>query len=301
MDTRDLEYFAVIAEHGNVTRASETLDLTPTALSKSLRRLEADVGAKIVERSPRGVSLTAVGTALLARAHSMRLLFEETKREAADLGSGRAGHLRIGAGPTVCEDLPRVYTLLLKEARDLTMDVTITDSDELVPMLRAGKLDLVYNDVLSNFDGIVKEHLYDDMFVVCAARDHPLARRRRLTTADLVGERWALGMRILMPSQLLREAFLSRGLPAPKVVVTTRSVQLRLRLWATSQLLGYMSRHTIREYMPLYPVVELPVKELQLRRQFAVLYRRDGYLSPAAKRFIELMKQMAKKIAQENR
>ena len=281
MDPRDLAYFVVVAEHGNVTRASEALGLTPTALSKSLRRLEADLGARIVVRSPRGVRPTAVGEVLLTRARGVGLMFDEIRREAADLGGGRAGHLRIGAGPLVCDDLSRVYTALQKETREVTMEVTVGDNDQLLPMLRAGELDLIYNYRSPiSVEGVTSDNLHEDTLVACAARNHPLAKRRRLALDDLVGERWALSASNLTPSKMLCEAFLKRGLPAPRIAVRARSLPLRLRLWATSDLLGLVARHTIREYASLYPVVELPVKDLQLRRQFAVAYRKDGYLSP---------------------
>jgi DNA-binding transcriptional LysR family regulator len=98
MELRDIEYFAVIAEHGNVRRAAEALELSPTALSKSLRRLEASMQAKLFERTPKGVELTSVGAALLARVQRIRLTLNDVAREAADLSHGRSGHLSVGAG-----------------------------------------------------------------------------------------------------------------------------------------------------------------------------------------------------------
>ena len=52
MEIRDLRYFVAVAEHRNLARAAEALDLSPTALGKSLRRLEQSVGAKLTSRSP---------------------------------------------------------------------------------------------------------------------------------------------------------------------------------------------------------------------------------------------------------
>ena len=106
MELRDIEYFAVVAEHGNVRRASETLGLSPPALSKSLRRLEQSMQAKLVERTPKGVALTPVGSALLAQVRRLRVALRDIKREAEDLSQGRAGHLRLGVGATTVEQLP---------------------------------------------------------------------------------------------------------------------------------------------------------------------------------------------------
>jgi DNA-binding transcriptional LysR family regulator len=74
-------------------------------------------------------------------------------------------------------------------------------------------------------------------------------------------------------------------------------LSVRLRTWATTDLLGYMSRRVIRESAATLPIRELPVKELEWRRDIGVLYRKDAYLSPAARRFIEILKASAKGIA----
>ena len=58
MELRDIEYFAVIAEHGHLGRASEALGLSQPALSKSLRRLEEAVEARLFNRTPKGMELT---------------------------------------------------------------------------------------------------------------------------------------------------------------------------------------------------------------------------------------------------
>jgi DNA-binding transcriptional LysR family regulator len=297
MDLRDIEYFAVVAEHGNVTRASEALGLTPTALSKSLRRLEKAVGAKIVKRTPKGVDLTAVGTALLASIRKIRLAVDDASREAADLGQGRAGHLRIGTGPTVCDELPRIFALLRKEAPNVTMDITVADNDVMIPSLRKGELDVIFNDFATHYEGTVREILFHDEFVVCASARHRLAARKRVTLADLEQEQWALSVRNLLPQQILVGALQQGGLAPPQVALQTRSLSVRLRTWATTDLLGYMSRRVIRESAATLPIRELPVKELEWRRDIGVLYRKDAYLSPAARRFIEILKASAKGIA----
>src|SRR4026208_761990 len=132
MELRDIEYFAVVAEHGNVRRASEALGLSPPALSKSLRRLEQAMQARLVERTPKGVALTPVGAALLAQVRRIRVTLSDVRREAEDLSQGRAGHLRIGVGATTVEDLPAACAALLKEAPDVTAQIIVADNDVMV-------------------------------------------------------------------------------------------------------------------------------------------------------------------------
>src|SRR5688572_25461012 len=168
MELRDIEYFAVMAEHGNVRRASEALGLSPPALSKSLRRLERSLKARVVKRTPKGIELTAVGSALLAQVKRIRVTLADVAREAADLSEGRAGHLRIGVGPAVAELLPAAYAALLEEAPRLTSLIEISDNDVMFPALRNGTLDLIVNAIPEfSMSGLTLEHLFDDDYVVC--------------------------------------------------------------------------------------------------------------------------------------
>lgn len=293
MQLRDVEYFAVIAEHRNVRRASEALGLSPGALSKSLRRLEESMHAKLVERTPKGVALTSVGAALLVQVHRLRVALMDIRREAEDLTDGRAGHLRLGVGATTVEDLPHCCARLLQEAPALSMQVTVADNDVMVPALTDGELDLIFN-VFSDspYAGCVQERLFDDVFVVCSAVDHPLAKRRRLTMADLTNELWTLSVPLVLNVQHLHRTFQASGLPPPQVAIEARPLRLRLQICASTRLLSFNARRSLQLVAPRLRLKELPVKELQWSRAVGVIYRKESYLSPAARRLIQLLKTM---------
>ena len=298
MELRDIEYFAAVAEHSNVRRASEALGLSPPALSRILRRLEESMKAKLVKRTPKGVELTEVGSALLAQVRRIRLTLDDVTREAADLSEGRAGHLRIGVSAARAEEVPAAYAALLKDAPNVTLAITVSDNDVMLPALRNGQLDLIVNYLTeSPYEGCVKEILYDDEVVVYASANHPLARRKIVTLVDLARERWALSPVNMLPWHWLYRAFQDRGLSPPRVAVETRSVRLRLQTVASSNLLGFISIRIIRQAAPRFRLKPLPVKEVTWRRSVGVIYRDGGYLSPAAKRFIEILKLTAREIS----
>ncbi|MGE5792790.1 MAG: LysR family transcriptional regulator [Bacteroidota bacterium] len=298
MELRDIEYFAVVAEHGNVRRASEALGLSPPALSKSLRRLEQSMQAKLVERTSKGVALTPVGTALLAQVGRLRLTLQDIKREAADLSQGSAGRLAIGVGATTVEDLPEAYVALLQEAPKLTGRVVVADNDVMVPALRNAELDLLFNVIPdSPYEGCVQERLFDDEFVVCAAADHPLAKRTALTLADLAHEQWALSAPTVLNVQHVFRAFEASGLPPPRVAIEARPVGLRLQICAATRLLSFNARRLLEQAAPSLGLRELPVEKLKWRRAVGVIYRKDAYLSPAARRLIGVLRAAARRRA----
>jgi len=291
MELRDIEYFAVVAAHGNVTRASEALELTPGALSKSLRRLERALDARLVKRTTKGIELTGVGQALLGQVQRLRTSMDDVMREAADLSRGSAGHLRVGAGPTVCEELPPVYAAMLRKGVRASVTITVGDNDVMVPMLRRGELDLVVNYMPpADYEGLVHEPLYDDPWVVCARAGHRLAGRKRVTLKDLAAERWALSSQTVYSQQWLVRAFEESGLPAPRIVVETRSLVLRMQTWASTDLLGFCSRRRLRQSAQHLPIITLAVPDLAWTRSVGLLRRDLGYLAPVARRFIELLK-----------
>ncbi|MGH6817127.1 MAG: LysR family transcriptional regulator, partial [Hyphomicrobiaceae bacterium] len=142
MELRDIAYFEVIAEHGNLGRAAEALGVGQPALSMSLRRLEKSAQTKLVKRTPKGVELTAVGAALLSHVRRVRLARDDLAREVADLAQGRAGNLRIGTGPATAEAfLPGACSALAREAPRVAIRTTVANNEVLLPALRNGELD----------------------------------------------------------------------------------------------------------------------------------------------------------------
>ena len=299
MELRDIEYFSVIAKHGHLGRAAESLGLSQPALSMSLRRLEKSMQAKLVKRTPKGVELTAVGTALLSRVHGLRLSMNDVAREAADLSQGSAGDLRIGATPEFAEYLlPPAFSALFKVAPKVTVKVTVAAPDALRPALRSGELDLLVSGIASApFEDLVSVPLLDDEFVVVSSIDHRLAKRERVTISDLAQERWAVSAASVLSWQWLHRMFKEHGLPPPRLTMDSNSAWLRLLTVASSDLLGFSSKRFLRQVAAHFPLAELRVREPTWARHIGVSYRKDAYLPPALMRLTEILKTTARELA----
>jgi len=299
MDLRDIEYFTVVAQHGHLGRAAEALGLGQPALSMSLRRLEKSAQAKLVKRTPKGVELTAVGAALLSHISKLRLARDDLAREVADLAHGRAGHVRIGASPSNVElFVPEACSTLLMEAPRITLNVAIMDNDALLPALRKGELDIAVTHTKQFAQPDVTQELFrKDEFVAYCAASHRLARRKSVTLDDLAQERWAAAISATGaygPLQLLRQAFEARGLPTPRLTLVSDLVMFRLRAVARSDLVGVAVKGNVDAVAAQLRLKVLPIKGVDWVRPVAVAYRTDAYLSPAARRFIEILKAAAR-------
>ncbi len=295
MDARDLEYFAVVAEHGNLHRAAEALDLSQPALSMSLRRLERSAGTKLVKRTPKGIELTTVGIALLAHARRLRLSFDDITREISDLSKGVAGHVRIGSSPIKIDPLVSpACTALLKEAMKVTVHITIGSNDVLLPALRRGELDVVIcGSPASVHDDLVHEQVSNEKFAIYASARHPFAHCKQVLMCDLAKERWALTPRGTNAHKTLTRLFEEASLPPPAIVMESAYIVPKMGLVASTSVLGFTPWADVAEAAERLQLVMLRVPGLSAMRSTGMCYRKDAYLPPAAKRFVEIIKATA--------
>lgn len=297
IEQRDLEYFAVVAEYGNLGRAAEALELSQPALSMSLRRLENAAGSRIVRRTPKGVELTDVGHALLKHVKGLRLAHDDILRELTDIATGRAGRLRIGTALGVSNvRLAAACSALLMEAPRVRLEIIGGERATLVPRLRAGDLDFALTSrVTGPGEDLVQENVRDDEFVVYCSTHHRLARRRKITVRDLAGERWAITEPSGGVSEVLLRALHEQGLPEMAKALVSADFEVRLRTIAATDMLGFSARAVLREASKRLPLKELRIRDLPVaQRTSAIIYRKNAYLSPLAKRLIELIKMAAK-------
>lgn len=298
MELRDIEYFSVIAEHLHLGRAAEALKLSTSALTKCLRRLENTLQVKLVIRTPKGVALTPEGVELHQHARRLQVTLTDVAREVSQLSRGLSGQLRVGALPGFAADnlVTAASVVLFSKPSKVVLTVSIGEHDVLIPALRNGDLDLLVTAMPSvPYDGVVLEHLYNDDFVVFASAKHRLARRKQVTLADLAQESWAMTNRIEMWPRFAR-AFTDKGLPPPKIALVSIATTIKVRTIAATQLLGFVSRGVFEQARAELPLVELPLNKVLWRRQLCIGYRKDAYLSPASRRFMDLLKAAAKDV-----
>ncbi|NKI96867.1 LysR substrate-binding domain-containing protein [Rhizobacter sp. SG703] len=293
MDLRDLRYFETIAELQHLGRASARLHRTQPALTSSVRRLEADCGAALFERSGRGIRLTEAGKVLLKWAQRMRFDVEDAKRELQSIGAGLSGHVRIGIVPTAAQFLlPAVARQLLREAPDVTLRTVVGLIDSLKPQLRAGELDLMVGTESAAEDGWVSNALAEDMIVVAASARHPVFRSA-MTLRNLADHSWALQPPGAPTRDWLDHAFDRQGLPRPRVQVETTMLLMLPTLIVQTGLLSFISRHHLEGRARIPGLKEVPVKGAAMRRRLVVTYRANSFLSPAARRLLQLFEQSA--------
>ena len=184
MELDQLRYFVRVAERGNFTRAAEDLMISQPALSRSIQKLEEELGQPVFERKTRAVSLTDAGTLLQARAQQVLSILEDTKAEITD--DGESGRIRIGAIPTIAPYfLPDVLRLFSEEFPKANVIVQENTTDNLVKSCTQGEVDLAILALPIPAKYLEVEELFDEELFLVLPPDHPLADKKTIRLSDV--------------------------------------------------------------------------------------------------------------------
>ena len=292
LQIRDLAYFMKIAELGHLGRASEVLHISQSALSKCIDRLEAAYGAELFERVGRGIRLTSAGQLLCERSQLVERVLDETQRQTSSMGKGLSGVIRVGAAATTAEFvLPTACRLLQEQAPDVLLELQIGMNDVLHDSLRKGDLDMVLGPLGTQppdgDDELTQLPIMDDQVVVAVSAQHPLAGQH-VPMATLCDYRWMLSPASVATRQWIEAAFKRNDLPAPDVAIVSSSLASTRNLIIESGLLSFVSRRNLVS-THAERLVEVPNPLTTMHRRFGVAHRTQAYLSPATRRFIEIL------------
>lgn len=175
---RHLKILVAIAEHGSLVRAADSLAITQPAVSKTLAELEDIVGERLVERTRRGVELTAVGRLLVRYAGSGLRTIHEGLDQIALSRITAAPVLQIGVLPNVAATvLPDAIQRCLQQMPQTRIRVRTGSNAQLIGLLHQGILDLVIGRMSepAEMQGLSFEYFYTEDLVFAVRPGHPLA------------------------------------------------------------------------------------------------------------------------------
>lgn len=291
-----------IGAHGSILAASRALSVTQPALTRSLQETEALLGLQLFERSGRGVRATPAGEVVL---QSARRLLGELRRldEELDRLVGRMkATIMLGALPVAAAGvLPGLLGRLRSQHPELVVQLVQGKTEELLPKLEGGELDLVIGQLYppDKPDGLMREALYEEPISVLARTDHPVFETP--ITAEAL-RRWELvlptiGQRV---GQEIDQLLATLGLAPTTSMRSTSYGFIREMLHSTdfisvmpnTMMAGDLLRGTIRA-APL-PAVSRP-------RPAGFIRRADTPLSPAAEVLVDGLRRYVEEIAAQGR
>ncbi len=284
VELQQLRYFVAVAERGRFTSAARDLHVAQPSISKQVRKLEAELGAVLLQRGTAGVAVTDAGAILLPWAKRVLADVDGARSEVAGLATLERGRLSVGATPSVSTVLlPRVLAAFHAEHPGVTLSVIEAGSRDLVDRLAAGDLDLalvilpVPHEELFETAPLLREEL-----VLAVAKQHPLARRKTVKVADLRG----VPLVMFRDGYDLRSATIAACEQAgfhPTFAIEGAEMDGVLRMAAAGVGVAVVPRMVVEKGGPL---VAVRLSQPTLSRSVGVAFRRDRHRSRAADAFV---------------
>lgn len=299
LKTRHLLLLVHLHEQRSVLRAAEAANMTQPAASKLLAEMESQLGVPLFERHARGVEPTGYGQVLIRRARAALSEIGRAHDEIVALRSGLIGQVSIGTvvnpGTTL---VPQAIAEVKREFPGILIKVEMDYSRPLVAKLLDGQLDIVIGRIMEA-EGAAEldfEPLADEPHATIVRADHPLARRDKVSHADLAEHGWIMPPQGSVLRSKLDAVFLEHGLPLPQNIVETASLPVIIHLLRNSDMLSALPAESVAPYLQTGQMRVLPI-ELGVRMEyFGIIRRRDQPLSPGAERVLQALRTTAHRI-----
>jgi DNA-binding transcriptional LysR family regulator len=234
LDLKHLRQLMEVAEKGSIRAAADALAITQPALSRSIRAMETELGAKLVERSASGTALTSAGDTLLKYARIMDANLILAQKELRGLQDQSRSIEQIGIGMSwLAESLvaPPLVENVVQNKPNVRLKTMIGDFESLAPALMSGKIEFfVGPPPLQNPTiGIATRSLAEFPAGILVRSEHPLARKQQISVAELARGQWILPLAGTMPRIVYDNFFLRHGTapPAPVLEVEPLSPIIR--------------------------------------------------------------------------
>lgn len=184
MEIDQLRYFLKVAEYGSFTRAADVLRVSQPALSRSIQKLEEELGQPMFERQARGLVLTEAGDLLQVRAKQILTLIEDTRAEITD--DGQTGRIRVAAIPTIAPYLlPQILQQFGRSFPNATVIVQEDTTDNLMRALTDGAIDVAIVALPVEAKYLEFEELFEEELLLLMPSDHPLTEKKQIRLADI--------------------------------------------------------------------------------------------------------------------
>ena len=290
-DLNDLLAFRAVAELSNFRKAAESVHLSQPAFSRRIDKLEQALGVRLLERTTRRVTLTAVGRDFERKVRELLDELDNTLLGIRGVAATRMGEVTVACVPsTVYYYLSEVIRRYHEQAPRVRVKVLDAGANEVLAAVSRGEADFGLNFIGAQEGELDFEPLVEERFVAACRRDHPVAKMQRVSWAqlrqhDYISVGRASGNRVLLDQALagIKER--------PQAIYEAQHVTTTLGLVEAG--LGVAAIPSMAMPGPEHPLlVSVPLVDPVITRKVGLIKRRGRSLSPAAQQLYDLFSEV---------
>jgi DNA-binding transcriptional LysR family regulator len=290
MNLRALLYFDELVRTSSMRAAAENLNVAATAVSRQIENLEGYFGAQLVERSNRGIKLTAAGRLLADRAGKTLRELEHVHQLIDDLQGLQGGKVVIYAnGATVANVLAPVLAEFSLRYPKLRFEVSISSAREAIDALARGEADIAVTLFAPAMSGVKVRLRSEILYDVIISPEHRLAQAKDIALADLADLPLALPDRSFAARQAIDEAF-ARAKLTPDPVFVTSSLDMLKELVLRGAAVTLLPALAVHREIEAGTLAAVPVAEGEgVRTAIDLCVSPDRQLTTAANALVEFI------------
>jgi LysR family transcriptional regulator, low CO2-responsive transcriptional regulator len=287
MDFDQLETFLEVARLSSFSRAAEKRFRTQPAISSQIRSLEEEVGAKLLDRSGGKVSITASGKLFLKFAEDILEARRVMLTSVAETERIPKGEIVVGANEGTClHILPEVFAEFKRQYPDVNISITRSDYAKILESVIDNSVDFGVVSLPVSDPRLTVVLIHRDELVIIVPPKHPLSKLKSATIAETA--RFPL----IVPKgghtrDSLESLFYERKLK-PRYTMELDSSELLKRFVAAGAGVGFIARSNVLEDVRASALAAIPISDATIRRDLALVFRKDKALSRAALAFIDI-------------
>ncbi len=287
MDFDQLETFIEVSRLSSFSRAAEKRFRTQPAISSQIRSLEEEVGAKLLDRSGGKVSLTASGKLFLKFSEETLDARKAAVTAIAETERVPRGEIVVGANEGTClHILPEVFAHFKKQYPDVSVSIKRADYSKVLESVIDNSVDFGVVSMPITDPRLTAVLIHRDELVLIATPKHPLAKLKSVSAADIA--QYPLVMpKVGHTRDALDELFHQRKLK-PRYAMELDSSELLKRFVAADVGIGFISRSNVQEDVKANVLTTVSLADAPIRRDLALVFRKDKALSRAALAFIDI-------------
>jgi DNA-binding transcriptional LysR family regulator len=295
-----LQHFLAIADQGSLRAAATALGLSQPAVSKSLRALEATLGAPLIARNARGATLTPYGDLLYSRARLIGNELERATDEIQQLAGNRQGHVTLGASaiPSLLL-IPEAIARFRARHKGVGLDLVGGMPSVLLPRLLDGSLDFVVGPRPTQplADQIETQPLIQFPSALVVRRGHALERARSIK--DFIDAEWILSSAAAHAESALHRVLVRAGMPSAKIAVRVESLWAAVSFVAKTEYVGLFPLY-LGEDLLFDRISYVDIPELDIVDSYELFLRREAPLSTAASHLVSDIKLQARRAREKS-
>ncbi len=290
-DLNDLLAFRAVAERSNFRKAAESVHLSQPAFSRRIDKLEQALGVRLLERTTHRVTLTAIGRDFEGKVRGLLDELDSTLLGIRGMAEARMGEVTVACVPsTVYYYLSGVIRRFHQSCPKVRVKVFDGSAHEVLATVARGEADFGLNFIGSQDGQIEFKPLIEERFVAACRRDHPIAKLRRVSWAQ-IAEYDYIAVSRTSGNRLLLDQALAGVTIRPQISYETQHVTTALGLVEAG--LGIAALPSMAMPGADHPLlVSVPLIEPIVTRKIGLIRRRGRSLSPAAQQLSDLVIEM---------